>query len=118
MRKDLIAQTKWEKAKEKTRIKSQQYRVKIGKSYWFEYHCWESDESSDAELWHHSHQKVEIIAMTEPGYGDTEEQRFENTQTAMFKVRFSDGLESEAAEDEILESKKQFERPDPPKKKV
>jgi hypothetical protein len=94
--------------------KNQEYRIKIGKSYWFEYHCFESDSSADAKLWHHSHQKIKIIAMTEAGYGKDENERCENTQVAVFKVRFADGYEDEACEDEILESKKEFQRPDPP----
>ncbi len=24
---------------------------------WFEYHCYEGEDSSDAELWHHTHQQ-------------------------------------------------------------
>lgn len=27
----------------------------IGDEYWFEYHCKESHDSNDAELWYHSH---------------------------------------------------------------
>ncbi len=30
----------------------------VGDVVWFEYHCWESPESSDAEIWYRSHQKV------------------------------------------------------------
>lgn len=32
---------------------------------WFEYHCWESPESSDAEVWYRSHCEVSVIGLVE-----------------------------------------------------
>jgi hypothetical protein len=34
------------------------HRVKLGKTYWFEYHCQDGHDSADAKLWCHSHQKA------------------------------------------------------------
>ena len=32
------------------------YDDKVGKTFWFEYNCYESPESCDAEIWYRSHQ--------------------------------------------------------------
>ena len=94
----------------------QTYRVKAGKSYWFEYHCWESDQSADAELWHHSHQRVRVIKRIQDGGGKDEDARCYNGDCACYKVVFADGFKADAMEDELLDSKRDFTRPDPPKR--
>ena len=93
--------------------KGQQYRVKVGGTYWFEYRCWESDESEDADLWHRSHQQVKVLKMEEPGIGENEDDRAEEGCPAGFLVKFSDGYRGTAMEDELLDSKSHFIRPDP-----
>lgn len=84
---------------------------KIGKTYWFEYHCFESEESCDAELWHRTHKKIKILKLVEKGAGRTKKSRLENGQPAVYSVQFNDGRIFDAFEDEILDSKKQFTRP-------
>ena len=94
--------------------------INIGRELWFEYHCFESEKSSDAELWHHSHQKATVIAIA-PNDGmeiPTFEERLNCGQPIVYKIRFKDGFESDAAEDELMDNKKNFERPNPPKTKT
>ena len=67
---------------------------------WFEYHCYEGEDSSDAELWHHTHQKVIVLS------------KLKDTELPMYRIRFADGLESDVFSDELINSPKEFERPD------
>ena len=60
----------------------------------FEYHCWESDESTDAELWHRTRQPVTVIRQLGPDEVDEEIGR-------MYHVRFQDGFEGDVFEDEL-----------------
>jgi hypothetical protein len=94
---------------------SQIYQHQVGKTYWFEYHCLESEESCDAKLWHHSHKKAKVLSLEELGYGKTIKKRGEEGQPAVFKVEFADGLKYDVYEDELMTSKKSFFRPSPPK---
>ena len=96
---------------------TRELQIQVGKSYWFEYHCLESEESCDAELWHHSHMKAKVLSLEEPGYGKTMKERGEEGQPAVYKIQFEDGFKHSAFEDEILESPKHFFRPSPPKTK-
>ena len=48
---------------------------KLGKTLWFEYHCFESPKSVDADLWYHSHQKVSVLSIADEGGGETLEER-------------------------------------------
>jgi len=75
---------------------------KIGKSYLFEYHCLESEKSSDAELWHRTRQRVKILSIVEKGGGDTKEERLNAGHPAVYEIKFSDGHVRHAFEDEIL----------------
>lgn len=68
-------------------------------SKWFEYHCWESEESSDAELWHHTHQQVEVL------------HKLEDVDFEMSRVRFSDGLEYDVFDEELFDDPNGFYRP-------
>jgi hypothetical protein len=70
---------------------------------WFEYHCYEGEDSSDAELWHHTHQQVIVLKRlidVDPEVGK------------MYWVKFSDGFEYTVCNDELLKDKSEFERPD------
>ena len=89
----------------------------IGKTFWFEYHCWESPKSGDAEVWYHSHQQVEVLgfAECEPASFITFEERGEAGAQLVYRVRFKDGLEWDVFEDELLDSPEEFSRPDPGK---
>ena len=93
----------------------QSYKIMSERMYWFEYHCFESDESCDAKLWHHSHQRVKILGLVEPGYGKNELNRGEEGQPAVFNVKFADGFKYDAYEDELMSSKRSFVRPAPKK---
>jgi hypothetical protein len=86
-----------------------------GDRVYFEYHCFESPESSDAELWYRSHQRVTVLKLTERGGGDTKRERCANGEPAVYDVQFADGFIGAAVEDELVDSKKQFFRPDPPR---
>ena len=81
----------------------------------FEYHCYEGHDSQDAELWYHSHQKVSVGECENPEEAKFSlQERQENGCPLAFKVTFSNGFKSTAMEDELLDSKKEFYRPDPP----
>jgi hypothetical protein len=82
----------------------------IGKEFWFEYHCNESHSSCDAELWYHSHKKVKVL---ERGDDDHDEHPEE---PKIYKVRFEDGWEYHVFEDELMDTPKEFYRPDPQQK--
>ena len=70
---------------------------------WFEYHCYEGEDSGDVELWHHTHQRVGILY---------EIMDVEREVCRMYQVRFSDGLEYSVFEDELVSSPSEFHRPD------
>ncbi len=80
----------------------------------FEYHCLESEDSADAELWYRSHQIVTVLSLVEPGGGETQEERAENGEPAVYRVRFSDGFTVDVYEDELSDTKEVWYRPDPP----
>jgi hypothetical protein len=87
---------------------------KVGEQMWFEYHCFESSKSCDAELWYRSHNKVLVLSIVELGCLDTKLERLLEGCPRVYKVVFEDGFEYDVFEDELIESKEQFERPDPP----
>jgi len=73
-----------------------------GDRAWFEYHCWESPESYDAPAWYRSHQFVTILEVEEnDGTGLTRAERDECALSFTYTVRFPDGLEWCAFEDEL-----------------
>jgi hypothetical protein len=96
---------------------NQKYDDKVGKKFWFEYHCYEGHDSCDAEIWYRSHQKVKVLSISELGVGDTKYERLMEGQPRVYKVRFKDGLEWDVFEDELMESRTEFSRPEPPKKR-
>lgn len=66
----------------------------------FEYHCYEGEDSSDALLWHHTHQIVTVIS------------KLKDTELPMYHVRFADGFEGDIFGDELVANTKEFYRPD------
>jgi hypothetical protein len=88
---------------------------KVGKEFWFEYHCFESHTSCDAEIWYRSHQKVKVIKVVEWSYIDaTKKERLEDGNPRVYLVEWKDGFQYDVFEDEIMESPDEFERPEPP----
>ncbi len=89
---------------------------KAGETLWFEYHCWESHKSQDAKLWYHSHQKATVLGIADcDGINiASQEERYEAGMVLCYYVRFEDGFEAVATEDELLDSNSEFWRPDPP----
>ena len=88
----------------------------VGQRLWFEYHCWEDSRSADAQLWYHSHQQCVVLGMVEcDGYDIYEQsERYYSACTIAYRVRFDDGEEFDVVEDELLDSRDEFCRPDPP----
>lgn len=87
-----------------------------GEVAWFEYHCNESNESPDAPAWYRSHQQVTVLNLEEPGSGSfsSAAERGEAGDPVTYRVRFADGLEWSAFEDELFTSQEGFHRPSPP----
>ena len=87
-----------------------------GETAWFEYHCSEATDSADAPAWFHSHQQVTVLRANDadPAAADTAAERGEQGVPLTYRVRFEDGLEWDAFEDELLTSADGFVRPDPP----
>lgn len=99
---------------------SHEHEHEVGQQLWFEYHCWEDDRSSDAEVWYRSHQMCEILSQTDcDGVGIwSQAERYESGHQLLYRVRFQDGLEWDVFEDELLQSRDGFTRPDPPTRKI
>ena len=95
----------------------ERYDDKVGKTFWFEYHCYESPESCDAEIWYRSHQKVKVIGVSEWSYDD-KEWRQEDGNPRVYLVEWIDGYQYDVFEDELFESPNEFYRPSPPKRKI
>jgi hypothetical protein len=73
--------------------------------YWFEYHCHEGHDSSDAPAWYRSHERVTILRVVEPANDD---------HSGVFRARWNDGFEWDVWGDELMDSPADFYRPDPP----
>lgn len=89
-----------------------------GDEAWFEYHCLESLESADAHLWLRSHQRVTIVTAAETNDampGMTFVERMEEGTPWTYTIRFADGTTGCAVEDELMDSRDLFCRPDPPR---
>lgn len=83
----------------------------------FEYHCYEGHDSEDAELWYRSHQRVEVLGVEEhDGVGLTFAERLDFGHPKGYRVRFEDGFEGIALDDELMEDDTGFCRPDPPRR--
>ena len=69
----------------------------------FEYHCYEGEDSSDAKLWHHTHQQVAVLKKLKPPDVDPE--------LSMYHIKFADGFEYDVFSDELLLSPAEYTRP-------
>lgn len=88
---------------------------KRGEVAYFEYHCDKSPSSQDYPAYQHSHQAVKVLKIAERGEGRTLMERGKNSMIRVYTVRFADGLEWDAFEDELLTSPKYFDKEwDPP----
>jgi len=88
---------------------------KPGETANYEYHCYEGHDSSDAHLWYRSHQPVTVVSIEESDEsGDTMEERTDSGQVRVYRIRFADGFEATAWEDELLTDPQHWSRPDPP----
>lgn len=89
-----------------------------GSTRWFEYHCNESHDSSDAPAWYRSHEQVTVIRLV--NYEDRLHagsnllNRGEDGLPLVYRARWSDGFAWDVFEDELLEHRASFCRPDPP----
>lgn len=79
----------------------QWHHYKLPAKAFFEYHCFESEKSADAEIWRRTHQKVTVLRILTPAESDYE----------MYRVRFDDGHEATVFADELMNSRGKFERP-------
>lgn len=76
-----------------------------GERAFFEYHCNQSHDSEDAQLWYRSHQEVTVLGRgDDDGHAATHAERAENGTPRIYSVRFDDGHEGEVFEDELLRS--------------
>jgi hypothetical protein len=83
---------------------------------WFEYHGNESHTSEHAQIWYRSHQKVTILKL-QPNDGEdiiTQLERFALGHQLIYKVSWEDGFTHDVFEDELLDNKNEFCRPNPP----
>lgn len=74
---------------------------------WFEYHCYEGEDSSDAEAWHRTHQRVTVLRQLPLSQADPAG----DGSIRMYQVRFDDGLEYSVYDDELMRTRR-FTRPD------
>ena len=90
-----------------------------GTEVYFEYRCYEGHDSIDAELWYRSHQRTSVVACVNADqYGDlTFDDRRDSGCPLVYRIRFTDGFEADALEEELLDSESSYERPDPPIRK-
>jgi hypothetical protein len=95
----------------------ERYDDKVGRIFWFEYHCYESPNSCDAEIWYRSHQKVKVIGVSEWSYDD-KEWRQEDGNPRVYLVEWGDGYQYDVFEDELMESPDEFHRLDSPERKI
>ena len=82
-----------------------------GETAYFEYHCWQSHDSADADLWYRSHQPVSVVAIDRDsnGAGDTLEERSDNGEPRTYHIQFADGHRGAAFEDELLTDPAHFD---------
>lgn len=91
-----------------------------GETAHFEYHCYESMDSQDSDLWLRSHSKVKILGMAdweeEIGKDMTVQERVEEGILKVYQVRFADGHEGEVLEDELYSDPEYWHGDDPPER--
>lgn len=90
--------------------------IPSGSSRYFEYHCEESHDSGDAQLWYRSHRQVVVgECVNAQEYGDLPQSEREDCgHPLVYEITFADGFQGNAFEDELLESPRAYCRPDPP----
>lgn len=81
-----------------------------GETAYFEYHCCQSHDSADAEIWYRSQQPVQVLSIVDPGGGRTMMKRIEYNIPRMYRVRFADGLEWTVFEDELLTAPRYYDQ--------
>jgi len=90
----------------------------LGTTRWFEYHCNESHDSGDAPAWYRSHEQVSVVRLA--NYedrlhaGSNWMSRCEDGLPLVYRARWPDGFEWDVFEDELLEHRASFCRPEPP----
>jgi hypothetical protein len=94
-------------------------RARFQKNQWasgelahFEYHCNRAHNSADAELWYRDHQIVTVLGDADSDRVeelDTLEKRGEAGMPLCYRVRFADGFEGCAVEDELFTSQGGFD---------
>jgi hypothetical protein len=89
-----------------------------GEEAWFEYHCFESMDSDDSDLWLRSHSKVEVLSEAdwekELGQNKTIQERLEAGIVKVYQIQFPDGYRGDCFEDELFTEREYWYRPDPP----
>lgn len=86
-----------------------------GERLFFEYHCWEDQDSADADLWLRSHQRVTVVAReVNDGAGLSWRDRMESGQQYTYHVLFDDGSTGTVFEDELSPTPDTWTRLDPP----
>jgi hypothetical protein len=89
----------------------------VGKEFWFEYHCWESLDSSDAPAWLRSHERVTVLGLADcEVLAPTFDERVDGAVQIVYRARWSDGFEWDIWEDELCLSPSEFYCADPPKR--
>lgn len=92
--------------------------IEAGRRMWFEYHCLESHDSSDAQLWYRSHQQVVVLRVANQESlheGTTKLERGNEGIPLTYQVRLDNGFEFEVFEDELLTTEAEYIRPNPPR---
>lgn len=79
-----------------------------GDTAYYEYHCNPSHDSEDAPLWYRSHQKVMVLGLDHAGPGKTMNDRLSAGEPSTYRVRFADGFEGAAYEDELFTTEADF----------
>ena len=76
---------------------------------WFEYHCYEGEDSADADIWHHTHQPVKVLSKSK---GVSCGSSWYCDMPRTYDVKFADGFECVVLDDELLADPTEFDRPD------
>lgn len=77
--------------------------VEPGKTYWFEYHCDETDTSADVHLRNRSRSRVKVLKLSGDSAPDDQD-------ALVWEVQFDDGFVAPAFDDELLDSPEQYQR--------
>ena len=75
----------------------------------FEYHCYEAEDSSDATLWHHTHQQIVVLAKTGDPNWLAKDGRMQ-WEERCYQIRFECGFVAGVFDDELLTHAREYER--------